>query len=219
MSLVPGLDILELRGRIQAAARWGNNLGSTGDPQRQETYEDLLFPNPGDQHDKAAMADQMSSCVLWARSCLYRSMVDAWELGATYHDHVGQITGWVIGLAKRMNAWQATDTPKALEAAPDASYGDILIIGREGDPAFGGPTHAVVLVEDQGEGFFETSQGGKPEAHGSERGFGILECRNKLERVNGQLWCRSVDVKTGNITPGRRVVGFIDCTFLRRTDE
>ncbi len=199
MSPANFLDVLQLRTRIVVKAREVCGLGSTGPEERQRTYEDFLFPHPEDERSAEAMADAMSSCGLVARSLLYLALVDAWELGAPYSKNVGKVITWIIAIARRMGAWVDFDTTP-LEKAPDMADGDVPIIGREGDPAFGGPTHVLVLLE------------------GGEKGYGILEKTVRFERRGAALWCRTVNAD-GTLSAGRRVQGFINAAWLRRTDE
>lgn len=197
--------------RIVAAALAHTGLGYGGTQARRLAYAEWLFP-----HDLPAarlqMASAMSSCGLHALSCWRVAGVQDAALRAPYATRIGRAVADVVGIAMRQGAW--VDCTRAAPAtSPEA--GDVVLIGRESDPAYGGPSHVVVVTGRDG-ALVESSDGGQPDPYGGGGCVAILARRRVWDVSTGVAWLRTAD---GQGTPerptkGRRVVGWARASAL-----
>lgn len=210
------LDELAIRNAIADAGQAAVGLGSTGPLERQQRYEEWLFPTD-EPRAAAQMADAMYSCGLHARACLRASGVDAPELSEPYQPHCGAVVTWLGDIARRMGAYVDLSTPSAVAKAPPLRYGDVLVVD--------GPVHVIVLTGEDGDGAtFTTSEGGRPERGRTRDGKGMengmcIHSRTMRTRVfGGRLQTGTVNAD-GSVTWGRLVLSAISAKYLVRTDE
>jgi len=198
--------------RIVAAALAHVGLGYGGTQARRLAYAEWLFPH--DNRTQAQqMASAMSSCGLHALSCWRVAGVQDAALAAPYATRIGRAVVDVVSIAMRHGAWV-----DATRGVPDSEpqAGDVVLIGREPDPSYGGPSHVVVVTGRDGS-LVESSDGGQPDPHGGGGCVAILARRRAYDGSTGQAWLRTAD---GAATPekpsrGRRVVGWAVAARLR----
>jgi hypothetical protein len=209
----------DIGGRIAAIARAHEGLGFGGAEERRLAYARFLFPHDT-AYNQTSFAGHMSSCGLFAMSCLRELGLPHRRLDTPYASQIGRAVANVIEIGRDEEAWIDVRTRARLDAAQDPDVGDVVIIGLGADPSWGGTEHVFVIVakrvERAADGrevtVYVSVDGGQTDR---PRGYQILERQRVLERVNGQLWARGVSqAGADQLTRGRRVMGWLDCSQL-----
>jgi peptidoglycan hydrolase-like protein with peptidoglycan-binding domain len=198
--------------RIVAAALAHVGLGYGGTQARRLAYAEWLFPL--DNRTQAQqMASAMSSCGLHALACWRVAGVQDDALRAPYATRIGRAVADVVSIAQRHGAWV-----DATRGVPDTEpqAGDVVLIGRESDPSYGGVSHVVVVTGRDG-AIVESSDGGQPDPHGGGGCVAILARRRAYDGSGAFPWLRTADGAATPATPskGRRVVGWAVAAKLK----